>query len=118
LKAAGAEAWKDVKAAGAEVVKDVEAAASHVVKDLSSDLGIGGWFSCLGSGLGTAAACTVGEVMSMGADTLVCAAGAAGTAGACANAMGWELEEYMEYLVSIGVSTPWGIGGNVSWKKA
>jgi len=28
------------------------------------------------------------------------------------------VEEYMEYLVSIGVSTPWGIGGNVSWKKA
>ena len=26
--------------------------------------------------------------------------------------------EELEYLVSIGVSTPWGIGGNVSWKKA
>ena len=56
--------------------------------------------------------------MTAGADTLVCGAGVAGTAGACADAMGLEVEEYLEYLVSIGVSTPWGIGGNVSWKKA
>jgi hypothetical protein len=84
----------------------------------AADLGLGGWFSCLSSGLATAAACTVGEVVTVGADTLVCAGGAAGTAAACSNALGLEEEEYMEYLISIGVSTPWGIGGNISFKKA
>ncbi len=56
--------------------------------------------------------------MTVGADTFVCAAGVAGTIGACASLFGMEEEEYLEMLVSIGVSTPWGIGGNVSWKKA
>ena len=55
-------------------------------KKKAEDLSLGGWFSCLGTGLATAAACTVGEVMTVGADTLVCGAGVAGTAGACANA--------------------------------
>ena len=49
----------------------------------AADLGIGSWFSCLGSAIATGTACTVGEVMTAGADTLLCAAGVAGTAGAC-----------------------------------
>ena len=87
-------------------------------KKKAEDDGFWGWVSCLGAGLGTAAACTAGEVLTLGADTLVCAGGVAGTAATCANALGVEEEEYLEYLVNIGVSTPWGIGGSVSWKKA
>jgi hypothetical protein len=60
------------------------------------DLSLTGWFSCLSAGLATAAACTVGEVLTVGADTLVCAGGIAGTAAACANALDMEEEEYME----------------------
>jgi len=37
LKAAGAEAWKDVKAAGSHMVGDVEAAANYLT---SEDLGL------------------------------------------------------------------------------
>ena len=84
----------------------------------AADLGIGSWFSCLGSAIATGTACTVGEVMTAGADTLLCAAGVAGTAGACSTLFKMRQEDYLEMLVSIGVSTPWGIGGNVSWKKA
>ncbi len=33
MKAAGADAWKDVKAAGAHVVNDVEAAANYLTSE-------------------------------------------------------------------------------------
>lgn len=44
------------------------------------------WAGAVGSGVGTAALCTVGEVASMGADTVACAAGVAETVGAIGNA--------------------------------
>jgi hypothetical protein len=101
-------AWNDVKAGASQVWNDIKeedlvnigvttpfGGGSVSWKKASEDLGIGSWFSCLGTGLATAAACTAGEVMTAGADTLVCAAGVAGTGAACADAMGVEEEEYM-----------------------